>query len=106
MRRRRVPLQITQRSEDEVPEAQGGGRANEDLNALKREMSKVTFGIVLEIETGSEKAVRGTKMLVTKAAKELGSEWRHWSQGTKVFAKPAGTTRRRGRPRKTESPAS
>ena len=98
-----MPLQITQRPEGEVPGAQGAGKANEDLVALRREMSKVTSGIVLEIETGSEKAVRGTKMLVTKAAKELGSEWRHWSQGTKVYAKPAGTTRRRGRPKKTDA---
>ena len=98
-----MALQITQRPEEEVPGAQSAGRANEDLDALKREMSKVTSGVVLEIETGSEKTVRGTKMLVTKAAKELGSEWRHWSQGTKVFAKPAGPTRRRGRPKKTDA---
>ena len=99
-----MPLEFTQRTDDEVPTAQGPGRPNEDLNLLKREMSQVSAGMVLEIETGSEKAVRGTKMLVTKAAKELGSEWRHWSQGTKVFAKPAAPRTRRGRPRKSESP--
>ena len=98
-----MPLQITQRREDDVPPEAGSGKQNADLNLLKREMSSVGSGMVLEVETGDQKALRGTKMLITKAAKELGSEWRHWSQGTKVFAKPAASTRRRGRPRKSET---
>ena len=96
-----MPLQITHRKEAEVP-GRSSGRVNEDLTRIKDEMSRLTAGMVLEIETGSDKAVRSTKMMVTKAAKELGSQWRHWSEGTKVFAKPESSTRRRGRPRKTD----
>jgi len=66
-------------------------------------MKKLGSDMVLEIETGSEKAVRGAKVLVTKAAKELGTRWRHWSVGSKVFAKPAEEVRRRmRRSKKTE----
>ena len=97
-----MPLQITHRREEEVP-GNSSGRINEDLVRIKSEMSRLGAGMVLEIDTGSEKAVRGTKMLVTKAAKELGSQWKHWSSGSKVFAKPESTARRRGRPRKTEA---
>jgi hypothetical protein len=60
-------------------------------------------GMVLEIETGSEKAVRGAKMDVTRASTQLGTRWQHWHIGTKVFAKPAGEIRRRcRRPEKSE----
>lgn len=96
-----MPLKITHRKEQEVPRPGGPGKVNENIESMKTEMSKLRDGMVLEIEAGSEKAIRGTKRLVTTAAKELGATWRHWSEGTKVFAKPvAATRRRRGRPRK------
>ncbi len=92
-----MPLNITHRKEDEVPSPGSSGKVNQDLMALKAEMSKLASGMVLEIEAGSEKAVRGTKMLVTKASNQLGTRWRHWSVGTKVFARPMEAVRRRGR---------
>jgi TusA-related sulfurtransferase len=95
-----MPLKITQRKAGDVPSASSSGKVNEDLVPLKIEMTKLATGMVLEIETGSEKAVRGTKMLVTKAAKELGTQWQHWNVGTTVFAKPREAVRRRGRPPK------
>ena len=95
-----MPLKFTQRSAAEVPTPSSSGKVNEDLVALKGEMSKLGSGMVLEIETGSEKAVRGTKMLITKAASSLGTEWQHWHSGTKVYAKPKETAKGRGRPRK------
>jgi hypothetical protein len=92
-----MPLTITHRKEEDVPTPSAMGMVNEDLDALKSEMRKLASGMVLEIETGSEKAVRGTKMLVTRAGTQLGARWRHWNVGTKVFAKPAGEVRRRAR---------
>ena len=97
-----MPLRITQRKEEEVPTPSSSGKINEDLMAIKNEMGRLASGMVLEIEAGSEKAVRGTKLLVTKASNQLGSQWRHWNVGTKVFAKPAEAIRRRGRRKKTE----
>ena len=97
-----MPLRISHRREDEVPTPSSSGKLNEDLITVKNEMAKLASGMVLEIEAGSDKAVRGTKMLVTRAANQLGKRWRHWSVGTKVFAKPADEVRRRiGRPKKT-----
>ncbi len=95
-----MALQISQRKEEEVPGTSGGGRNNDDLVSLKNEMSKLPAGMVLEIDTGSEKSVRGAKMMITRAARQLGTEWKHWSVDGKVFAKPEGATKRRGRPKK------
>ncbi len=92
-----MPLNISHKKENEVPTAGSSGKVNEDLMALKNEMSKLASGMVLEIEAGTEKAVRSTKMLVTKAANQLGAQWRHWNVGTKVFAKPREAAKRRGR---------
>jgi hypothetical protein len=96
-----MPLRINHRREEDVPSPNSSAQSNENLASIKMEMSKLVSGTVLEIETGSERAVRGTKMLVTKAAGQLGAKWRHWSVGTKVYAKPAEAVRRRGR-RKAE----
>ena len=97
-----MPLKITQRKQEDVPMPNAAGKINEDLLAIRGEMSKMASGMVLEIEAGSEKAIRGTKMLITKAANQLGMQWRHWNVGTKVFARPVEAARRRGRPRKAE----
>lgn len=96
-----MPLKITHRKEEEVPSAGASGKPNEELHQLKTEMSKLAAGMVLEIETGSAKAIRGTKGLVTRASKQLGRPFIHWHQGTTVFAKPA-EARRRGRPPKVQ----
>ena len=95
-----MPLKITHKKEDDVPTPFGSGMINQDLDILKREMSKLGSGMVLEIEADGEKRVRGTKILVTKAANQLGSKWKHWNVGTTVFAKPLESARRRGRPPK------
>lgn len=92
-----MPLQITQRKIEDVPSA---GKVNPDLAGLKDEMKKLGSGMVLEIETVGGKGIRSTKMLVSKAAKELGAQWQHWSDGPKVFAKPAEPTKRGGRAKK------
>jgi hypothetical protein len=97
-----MPLKITHRKQDDVPTPSGSGRVNQDLVTLKNEMSKLASGMVLEIDTGSEKAVRGTKMLITKASNQLGSRWKHWSVGSTVFARPMEAVRRRGRRPKSE----
>jgi len=92
-----MQLKITHRKEEEVPRPTAAGRINENLEAIKTEMLKLGQGMVLEIDTGSEKAIRGTKALITRASKEIGAKWRHWSQGTKVFARPAERAPRRRR---------
>jgi hypothetical protein len=96
-----MPLKITHRSEGDVPALTGAGDDNEELLQLKGEMAKLAAGMVLEIETGSTRSVRGTKGLLTRAGKQLGRPFVHWHQGTKVYAKPA-EARRRGRPRKVQ----
>lgn len=83
-----MPLQITQRREQEVPMPGRTGKVNAELAKVKAEMQKLASGMVLEIETGSDRSVRGTKALVTRAARELGDRWRHWHVGSKVFAQP------------------
>ena len=97
-----MPLKISQRKAGDVPTPSASGKVNQDLIALKNEMSKLASGMVIEIEAGSEKAIRGTKMLVTKAAKQLGAQWRHWSIGSTVFARPMEAVRRRGRKPKSQ----
>lgn len=98
-----MPLRITHKPEGEVPKPGRTGRVNENLVALKAEMVKLGQGMVLEIEAGSERAIRGTKALVTRASKELGTRWRHWHLGTKVFARPVEQVRRRrGRRKKAQ----
>jgi hypothetical protein len=90
-----MPLKFTHRKAEEVPSPSASGKINEDLIALKNEMSKLRAGMVLEIDTGHEGSVRGTKMLVTRAANQLGTRWNHWSVGSTVFAQPKEATRRR-----------
>ena|SRR5947209_3673065 len=97
-----MPLKFTQRTSEEVPSAGSNGKVNQDLLAIKNEMAKLTSGMILEIETDSAKSVRGTKMLVTKASKELGAQWKHWHVGSSVYAQPVDGAKRRGRPRKTD----
>ena len=92
-----MPLKFTQRRQQDVPIPSAAGKVNYELVSLRNEMSKLSSGMVLEIDAGSEKSVRGTKVLVTKAANQLGTPWQHWSVGSIVFAKPKGAVRRRGR---------
>ena len=97
-----MPLRVRHVSEKDAPKPNARGGINEDVHQLKSEMMRLASGSVLEIEAGSEQAVRGIKTLVTRASNELGSRWRHWHVGSKVFAKPgAATRRRRGRPKKS-----
>ena len=69
-----MTLKFAQRAPEDVPSATSTGRVNQDLIAVKNEMAKLGSGMVLAIETDSISTVRSTKMLVTKAAKELGSQ--------------------------------
>jgi hypothetical protein len=90
-----MPLKISHKSENEVPTPTSTGKVNQDFEALKAEMQKLASGMVLEIETGSVKAVRSAKTLVTRAANQLGAKWQHWSVGSKVFARPVGEIKKR-----------
>ena len=96
-----MPLKFSHRKPEEVPTPNAAGKINEELIAIKNEMAKLASGMVLEIETEGERAVRSTKTLVTRAARQLGTRWRHWNVGSKVFARPVEEVRRRvGRPKK------
>ena len=76
-----MPLKFSQKRMDEVPTPNASGRINQDLVSIKNEMAKLAGDMVLEIETGSEKAVRSTKVLITKAAKELDTRIGPWRFG-------------------------
>jgi hypothetical protein len=84
-----MPLKIRHRSADEVPQPQGGGRVSEEFNQVKTALATLSVGDVLEIETNDARAVRGTKLMVTRAGKQLGKSFTHWNSGTKVFVRPA-----------------
>ncbi len=92
-----MPLKITHRKEQEVPTPTALGKVNQDLEALKAEMFKLRQGMVLEVQTGAGRSVRGIKMLITRAGNQIGTSFRHWHEGTRVFAKPKGVVRRRRR---------
>ncbi len=93
-----MPLKIAVRKESEVPRPTPSGRVNEDLETLKEKMSGLPAGMVLEVEVGKGSSVRATKVLITKAARSLGSaKWKHWHSANKVYAQPVTTRRRRRR---------
>ena len=99
---RRLPLKITQRNASEVLTPSAMGRVNEGVETMKAEMRKLGAGMVLVIQADDLKAVRGAKLTVSKAAKQLDAKWQHWNVGPTVYARPAAEVRRRvGRPRKT-----
>jgi len=97
-----MTLKFRQRNAQEVPSPSSTSKINQELIAVKNEMAKLGSGMVLEIQTDSISTVRGTKMLITKAAKELGTPWRHWHDGSSVYAQPVDGTKKRGRPRKSD----
>ena len=97
-----MALKISHRAETEVPRAGGAGTVNPDLMVVQTEMAKLTPGMVLVIEVENPREVRGTKLLISKASKQLGTEWKHWHSGTVVYAKPAEAVKRRGRRKKSE----
>lgn len=92
-----MPLKIRHRKRSEVPTAPRQTRVNKDIEQLVGEMSKLADGSVLQIELANEKLVRRTKGLITRAAKQLGQSWKHWHEGTNVYAdrltSPSGGTR-------------
>jgi hypothetical protein len=75
---------------------------SQSLAALIGELNRLAPDMVLEIETGDEKAIRATRLLITRAGNELGTPLRHWQVGTKVYAKPADVITERGRKQRTE----
>lgn len=96
-----MPLKIIHRNAEEVPSPGKSGKTNEDAQAIQSEMAKLQPGMVLEIETGSEKAVRGTKVLISRAAKQMDAHWQHWHVGSTVFARPVEEVKKRaGRAKK------
>ncbi len=95
-----MSLKITQRWAVDVPSPGSSGKVNADLESLKTEMKRIGAGMVLEIQPDG-KSLRSAKGLVTRASRELGASWRHWSAGGKVYAQPVEQPRRRGRPKKT-----
>ncbi len=90
-----VPLQFSHKKAHEVPQPGPASRVTEAFAAIMREMARVAPDMVLEIETGDARTIRVTKMLVTRAGSELGTPWRQWHVGTKVYARPMEATERR-----------
>ncbi len=90
-----MPLKIAVRRETDVPRPTAAGRVNEDIEMLKQKMQQLAAGMVLELEVERGRTVRGTKAMITRAARALGSAWKHWHSGNKVFAQPARRRRRR-----------
>lgn len=92
-----MALKITRRSLEETPRPTSSGRVNEDLEQLKQQMRELAPGSALEIELQRPGDARRVKGLITRATRELGANWRHWSMGNKVFTAPAAGSRRRRR---------
>ncbi len=86
-------MKITQRKEEDVPPAPAKNRrVNRALEEIMDELTRIEPGMVMVIEAEDEKAIRATKLLVTRAGNELGIPLRHWHTGTEVFAKPVRAT--------------
>ena len=90
-----MPLKFSHRKPEEVPGPGKGGRVNLALVSVLDEMRKLATGMVLEIETGDEKAIRATKSLITRAANQMDTRWQHWHVGTKIYARPMGPPNQR-----------
>jgi hypothetical protein len=97
-----MALRFSHKKADEVPQPPKRGKISEALAAVMRELERVAPDMVLEIETGDEKAIRATKLMITRAGAELGTPVRHWHQGTKVYARPADVITERGRKQRSE----
>ncbi len=92
-----MPIKITQRKAEDVPQPQRGrGRVSHALDQVMRELTRLAPGMVLVIETEDQRDIRTTKLLITRAANQLGMPVRHWHSGNEVFASPraAAPTRR------------
>ncbi len=84
-------MKISHRRAEDVPAPPArSGAVNQVLTEIMRELRRIAPGMVMVIETGDEAAVRGTKVLITRAGRELGIPVRHWHNGTEVYAKPIG----------------
>lgn len=94
-----MPLKITHRRAEDVPTV-GAAAGSAEFNQIKAELAKLQPGMVLEIEAGTQQAVRGTKAMLTRAGNQISRPVQHWQQGTVVYAKAADPARRRGRPPK------
>ncbi len=81
-----MQYRITARREDEVPMHDRKAGRNEDLAEVKKAMKKASTGMVLEIRPEGGTTARGVKMMISRAAKELGMKWHHWSVGDVVYA--------------------
>jgi TusA-related sulfurtransferase len=97
-----MPLKIAHRKAEDVPTATIAAGSDE-FNQIKAELAKLQPGMVLEVDAGSQKALRGTKSMLTRAGKQSGRPVQHWHQGTVVYAKTATTAPRRGRPPKVSA---
>jgi hypothetical protein len=73
---------------EQVPPEPDAG-AIDELDQIETELRVLRHGMVLEIETGSELAVRRTKRRVTLAGTRIGRPFIHWHSGTTVFAQAA-----------------
>lgn len=94
-----MPLRITHRKAEDVPIG-GAAAGSAEFNQIKAELMKLQPGMVLEVDAGSQKALRGTKAMLTRAGHQIGRPVQHWAQGTIVYARAAEPVRRRGRPPK------
>jgi hypothetical protein len=90
-----VPLQFSQKKAHEVPQPRRGNRVSEGFTAIMNEMARVAPDMVLEIETGDERAIRATRMQVTRAGAQSATPWQLWHVGTKVYAQPMEAAKRR-----------
>ncbi len=84
--RRAEALRITHRKAEDVPAPRRNRNAL--LAEIMRELKRLAPGMVMVIETGDEATVRGTKVLITQAGRELGIPVRHWHAGSEVYARP------------------
>ena len=100
-----MALKINVRKETEVPRPTSTGKVNEEIEALKGKMAGLPSGMVLEVEVDKSKSVRSAKAMITRAARDLGANWRHWHSGNRVFAQPKAARRRRRRRTMTRTAA-
>jgi len=86
-----MPLKISVRNEAEVPSA-ACAAGSAEFSQIKAELAKLEPAWCSKVDAGSQKALKGTKAMLTRAGNQIGRPVTHWQ------AEPWCTRRQRTRP--------
>lgn len=76
-------MPLKHRKAEEVPPSSTDSSSAE-FNQIKVELARLQPGMVLEVDAGSQKALRKTKAMLTRAGKQIGRTVVHGQQGGSI----------------------